>query len=66
MKIIIDRFEGDFAVVELEDRTFINMPKKLIPFGASEGTVLIINIDHEETEKLKAEILRLAKDLFKN
>lgn len=65
MKIIIDRFEGDFAVVELEDRTFINMPKKLIPFGASEGTVLIINIDHEETEKLKAEISRLAKDLFK-
>lgn len=65
MKIIIDRFEGDFAIVEFEDRTFTNMPKKLIPFGASEGTVLIIKVDQEETEKLKAEISRFAKDLFK-
>ena len=41
MRLIIDRFEGDFAVVELEDRSTIDIPKKLIPKGAKEGDVLV-------------------------
>ncbi|PKM71686.1 MAG: DUF3006 domain-containing protein [Firmicutes bacterium HGW-Firmicutes-16] len=65
MKIIIDRFEGEFAVVELEDRSFANLPKKLIPTGADEGTVVSINVEQEQTEKLKAGMSRLIKDLFK-
>lgn len=65
MKVIIDRFEGDFAVVELEDYSFANMPKKLIPTDSEEGTVLSINIDQVETEKLKAGVSKLIKDLFK-
>ena len=28
MKIIIDRFEGGFAIVELEDKRIINMPQE--------------------------------------
>jgi len=27
MKYIIDRFEGDFAIVELADKTFSNIPR---------------------------------------
>jgi len=42
--LIIDRFEGDFAVLELEDYSFVNMPKKLIPTDSKEGTVLSINL----------------------
>lgn len=66
MKVIIDRYEGDFAVVELEDRSFANLPKKLIPFGTKEGAVLSITIDKEATEERKAEISKLTKDLWKN
>lgn len=42
MKIIIDRFEGDFAVVELTDGRCCNMPRCLVPEGASEGSVIDI------------------------
>ena len=60
MKVIIDRFEGKFAVIELEDGSFANMPKVLVPIAAKEGSVLLIEIDQEETQKRKAiiEILR--------
>ncbi|UZQ81774.1 DUF3006 domain-containing protein [Thermoanaerobacter sp. RKWS2] len=62
---IIDRFEGDWAVIEYEDRTF-NFPKELLPKEAKEGNVLKfdITIDREETEKRKKAIEDLAKDLF--
>ena len=64
MKVIIDRFEGDFAIVELENKEFINMPKKLVPNGAKEGDVLEIRIDHEVTEKRKKRIECLIDDLW--
>ncbi|ERM91437.1 pyruvate kinase [Caldanaerobacter subterraneus subsp. yonseiensis KB-1] len=62
---IIDRFEGDWAVIEYEDRTF-NFPKELLPKEAKEGDVLKfdITIDIEETEKRRKVIEDLAKDLF--
>lgn len=65
MDVIIDRFEGDFAVVRLEDRTSINMPKTLIPTGAEEGTVLTIDINKFETERRNEGISRLINDLWK-
>lgn len=36
--ITIDRIEGDFAVAELPDKTFINLPTKLLP-DVKEGDV---------------------------
>jgi len=59
MRIIIDRFEGDFAVVELENKLFANMPKSLVPLGAKEGSVLSIELDEKETEKRKQNISEL-------
>jgi hypothetical protein len=61
MKVIIDRFEGEFSVCEKEDRTMMDIEKSKIPVKAKEGDVLnIINdritIDLEETEKRKKEI----------
>lgn len=50
MKVLIDRFEGDFAVVEMPDKTFLNIPKALLS-EFSEGDVLEIKKDIEETEK---------------
>ena len=31
MKIIIDNFESGYAVIELENRTIVNIPKVLVP-----------------------------------
>lgn len=56
MKIIIDRFEGNFAVVELENKDTVNVPKQILPDDAKEGTVVVIEIDHRETETRKRRI----------
>jgi hypothetical protein len=69
MKVIIDRFEGDFAVCEKEDRQMLDIENSKIPVKAKEGDVLnIINdritIDLEETIKRKKEIEELTKDLW--
>ncbi|MEQ6360494.1 DUF3006 domain-containing protein [Thermoanaerobacter thermohydrosulfuricus] len=62
---IIDRFEGNWAVIEYGSRTF-NFPKELLPKEAKEGDVLKFDviIDMEETEKRKKAAEDLAEDLF--
>ncbi|NTW96628.1 MAG: DUF3006 domain-containing protein [Erysipelotrichaceae bacterium] len=65
MKVIIDRFEGDYAVVELPNETFIDVPKALFP-DAKEGDVIDVSVDKEDTERRKAKIEELMKELFKN
>ncbi|MBE6067445.1 MAG: DUF3006 domain-containing protein [Clostridium lundense] len=66
MKVIIDRFEGDFAVCEKENKTMIDIPKEILPEEAKEGDVLNINIciDTEETENRKKVIEELTKDIW--
>ena len=64
MKIIIDRLESGFAVVELADKTMVNMPKILLPKGAKEGDVLEILIATEETSKRKKVIDQLMDEVF--
>jgi hypothetical protein len=63
MKLIIDQFEGDFAVCEKEDRTVLNINLRDLPAGAEVGDVLIIEgenfkIDTVQSAKRK-EMLRL-------
>ena len=65
-KLIIDRFEGDFAVCETEELNFIDIPKAALPSGAKEGDVLTISLDKEETESRKEKIEGLMNSLFKD
>ena len=65
MKVIIDRFEGDYAVVELDIGHFVNMPKELV-LDAREGDVVEITVNHQETEKRKEHIQDLMNDLFED
>lgn len=53
MRYIIDRFEGKFAVVELEDRTMANVEKNALPANAKEGDVIFVDIEIEETQQRK-------------
>ena len=63
MRVIVDRFEGDYAKVELDEGVFYDIPKVLVP-DAKEGDVIDIIVNHEETEKLKSEVNNLINDLF--
>jgi len=66
-KGVIDRFEGGYAVVELFDKSIINIERILLPHEAKEGDVIDIetyNIDKEETEKIKVEVNKMARYLF--
>jgi len=64
MRVIIDRFEGDYAVVELEDRSTANLPRSLVPPGAKEGDVLVIEIDKNATKERRKRIQRLIEELW--
>ena len=68
MKGIIDRFEGEYAVVELKDGKMINIDKIKLPTDAQEGMVILISevitIDKAETVKRKKEIEKLTEGLW--
>ena len=68
MKGIIDRFEGNYAVVELQGGKMINIDKIQLPKGIEEGMVIHISksitINIDETKKRKAEIEKLTEDLW--
>ena len=55
MKMMIDRFEGNYAVVELPDKSIWNVPRAFFP-GAAEGDVYTISKDGSETTKRKHRI----------
>lgn len=64
MEVIIDRFEGNYAIVELPDMTFEDMPISLIPSEAKEGDVISIEINSEVTNMRKSRINKLMDDLW--
>jgi hypothetical protein len=71
MQVIIDRFEGDFAVCEKADRKMIKILRSQLPVGAQEGDVIIIEgnnirIDSAETAKKRKTAEDMMKDLWKS
>ena len=65
MKVIIDRFEGNYAVVEIDVGKFVNIPKILLP-NAKEGDVIKIEKDKKETKNRKKIIQKLMNDVFED
>lgn len=63
MDIIIDRFEGDFAVAELEDGTMVDIPRAILP-GISEGDVVSVVKNEQETKGRRNRIKRLFDEVF--
>ena len=67
-KYIIDRFEGDFAVLEKEDGGTVDVKKELLE-GACEGDVIIFEngeyiIDAKETQMRRKNIEEKMRRLF--
>lgn len=68
----IDRFEGDWAVVELEGREFVDISIDLLPPDAKEGSVIFIDgdgkviVSAQETDEQRERINELMDRLFKD
>lgn len=65
--LIIDRFEGDYAVVEDGDKV-INIRREFIEDSAEEGDVLAVVdtfyvVDRAETEKRRKETAEMMRKL---
>lgn len=70
MVFVIDRFEGDYAVLEQNGKT-CNVPKKMVQASAREGDVVARiedrwEVDREATARRKAEIEALAESLWRD
>ncbi|MDE5539193.1 MAG: DUF3006 domain-containing protein [Bacilli bacterium] len=63
MEVIVDRFEGEYAVVEIYIGMFVEIPKILVP-DAREGDVVKIIVDKEKTSNRKEKVSKLVDDLF--
>ena len=64
MKGIIDRFEGDYAVVEFTGRRMVEIHKKDLPAGLKEGDAIrgadgAYVFDEVETERIKKETKKM-------
>ena len=66
MKAVIDRFEGDYAVILLGDEEIrVDFPRKLLPGGVREGSWLKVHLEKDpegelkQREKIQAQLKRL-------
>lgn len=64
MNFIIDRFEGDYAVVELENKEIVDIPRVILPVEAKEGDLINISIQKTETENREKRIQDKFNSLF--
>lgn len=65
---VIDRFEGELAVIEIDGET-VNFPKSALPAGAKAGDAVLvegerISLDKRTTEKRRKEIEKLMEDVW--
>lgn len=63
MDVIVDRIEGDYAVVEIDKGNMVNLPIELVP-NIKEGDVVTITINKDKTEKRKKTIEELMNSVF--
>ena len=62
--MIIDRFEGDMAVLELDNGETLDVPAKILPPHAKEGDCIFIGIDSDATTERKKRIKDKLDKLF--
>ncbi len=66
MRVIVDRFEGNIAAVELEDGSVIDCPKAILPPNAKEGSIINITVDENATNAKLKEVTERMNKLFKD
>lgn len=68
LKAVIDRFEGEYAVVLFGDEEIqVDVPRKLLPKGAKEGSWMNVNFElNPEGEQKQREKISKLLDKLKN
>lgn len=66
MRYIVDRFENEYAIVELDNGEFIDIPKKALPLDASEGSIIEVTTLSDETNVRRTEMKKKMSSLFRN
>ena len=68
MKAVIDRFEGDYAIVLVGDNEIkVDIPRKLLPKKVREGTWLNVSFEPDpEGEKKQREKVSKLLDKLRN
>lgn len=61
---IIDRFEGEWAIVETENRSTFNLPRNILPIDLKEGDVISIQINADPIATIERS--KKAKSLLDN
>jgi len=62
--MIVDRIEGNIAIIEVTEGKLIELPLSILPDNVKEGDILKITVDNKGTEKRKREMERLADGLW--
>ena len=63
MEVIVDRIEGDYAVVEIDKGKMCNLPIEVVP-NVKEGDIVTITINKDKTEERKKIIEELMNSVF--
>ena len=66
MKLIIDRFEGNIAIIELPDGRLIDCPKGILPANAEEGDIINIVVNKNATNTKLRRVTEHMNKLFKD
>lgn len=64
MKFTIDRFEEEFAIVELANKEMISIPRSILPIEAKEGDIISVSVEQGETEERRKRIQSKFDRLF--
>lgn len=69
-QLVIDRFEGKYAICEDADQKYFAIETSELPGGAKEGCVLVIteggdlSLDQEETERRRRKMAEKQRRAF--
>ena len=69
LRVIIDRFEGKYAICEKDDRTTINIEITKLHAGAKEGDIVVlgderISIDTSAIQERKNRLKKIMDELW--
>ncbi len=64
--MILDRIEGDIAVLELDDGNYLTLPKTYLPDGVQEGDILKLMVDTDATQKKVQTVKETMHRLFRD
>ena len=65
MEVIVDRNEGEYAILEIDKDNLVEVPRILV-LDAKEGDVVSIVVLKEKTEERKDKISKLMDNLFED